>query len=550
MGVRPLLRCSRVVLVLLTVGCHLPEQERPALAPTEYTPGLLAPRSEVIARAAAPSVPEPALAPATPPPLPGANASTPSSTIPPPVATKFPPLMPIRETEPPIALPANLPPVTEPPGALPVRSAPGLLTLPASGAQPKSVSPGEFLPPIPVLPDSPLPAPAKPKPAPRTSDPPVTRPAPSELPKIIVAPPAPSETTGPIELSGNPVTFDVLSKLVDGNICPGCGGGVGFGGCETCGGPQCRAGGKRCEPFPAHTAAGRVIGLIYTSVCCPDPCYQPRWEPLADAAFFSDAVRPRTSTRFRWDYADHYIYPDRGEYLFARGDGKGRGPKAFGGLKGIPFTDYHDLVLVTEIGMGAAGVQIAMPYRSVNSTPFGQDGAGFSDMTITAKTMLLDTELALFGFQMRTYIPIGNVGKGVGTGHVSLEPGLNFGLRCTPSTYLQAQVVEWIPIGGDKDYQGAHLRWATSINQVLWRPVKEVQCIGMFETTGISWQDGLYTDQRAGTQKLAKRTSAAIGPGFRLFFCDTFDMGVGWQHPITGKYLARDFYRFEVRYRY
>ena len=61
--------------------------------------------------------------------------------------------------------------------------------------------------------------------------------------------------------------------------------------------------------------------------------------------------------------------------------------------------------------------------RSVNGTPFGQDGAGFSDMSITAKTMLLDSELFLFGFQMRTYIPIGQTGKGLGTGHVSLEPG-------------------------------------------------------------------------------------------------------------------------------
>ena len=315
-------------------------------------------------------------------------------------------------------------------------------------------------------------------------------------------------------------------------------------------GPQCRPGGKRCEPYPAHTAAGRVIGLIYSSVCCTDPCYQPRWEPLADASFFADAVRPKTSTRFRWDYASHFAYPDRGEYFFARADGKGRGPKAFGALKAIPYADYNDLILVTEVGMGNAGVQIAVPYRSVNSTPFGADGAGFSDLTITAKTLLLDSELALFGFQMRTYVPVGQTGKGLGTGHVSLEPGLNFGLRASSETYLQVQVVEWIPLGGDKDYQGAHLRWAASINHILWRPIRDVQLIGTLETTGISFQDGLFTDPALGPTHLAKRTSAAVGGGLRLFFCDTFDIGVGWQHGMTGKYLIRDQVRFETRYRY
>ena len=69
-------------------------------------------------------------------------------------------------------------------------------------------------------------------------------------------------------------------------------------------------------------------------------------------------------------------------------------------VKSIPYVDYHELNLITEIGN--AGVQIAMPYRAVNSSPFGPDGAGFADMSITAKTMLLDSELALFGFQMRT----------------------------------------------------------------------------------------------------------------------------------------------------
>jgi hypothetical protein len=498
MALRSLTRGVPGALLFLIAGCHLPREVGPtqSLTPLQ-TPSWLAntlrpPSVEVtVAQTAAPPpVPSPSLAPAVPLPLPTAKAATaltsttppaPTNTkedakasaapIPPPdnldqqwvaagmlraVGSGTPKLRPpvlIREQEPPIALPKDLPSITEPPGTLYTRPASGLAEPPTA-----RVSPGEFLPPIPVLPDAPLPSPVKPKslvpppPAPRTSDTPPAISAPATLPPLATAPSMPD--TGPIELNGNPVPYDSLSKLVDGNICSNCGNALGIGGCPTCGGcgdPPCRAGGCRAEPFPAHTAAGRLIGLIYSCVCCPDPCYQPKWEPLADAAFFVDAVRPKTSTRFRWDYGAHVTFPDRGEIFFARGDGKGRGPKANAPLLGIPHVDYHELMLITEAATGAAGVQIAVPYRSVNSTPFGQDGAGFADMNITAKTMLFDSELFLFGFQMRTYIPIGQTAKGLGTGHVSLEPGLNFGLRLAPKTYLQSQVLEWIPLGGDKD---------------------------------------------------------------------------------------------------
>jgi hypothetical protein len=608
MGFRSPTRALRVaLLLLLTAGCHLPRSAESAQSQAPSTPSWLAntlraPTVEV-ARAAAPPVPPASKAPAVPPPLPAAKAADAlTSTSPPPIKNEakptaavtpppddlgnqwvaagtlravgspalHPPVL-FREQEtPPPALPkAGLPPVTEPPGSPPAR--------PASAAAPvdpppsaRGVPPGEFLPPIPALPDQPLPQPVKPKslvppptrpsdtppppPAPAPLGPPVALPPPNPLPPMNLPPQLPGP--GPIEIDGSPVPFESLSKMVDGNTCSNCGSGLtpgGFAGCESCGacGPaQCRAGGKRCEPFPAHGPFGRVIGLIYSSICCPDPCYQPRWEPLADAAFFVDAVRPKTATKVRWDYGTHFQYPDRGEYFFARGDGNGRGPKANPPLLGIPYVDYHELMLITEVATGAAGVQIAVPYRSVNATPYGQDGAGFSDLQITAKTLLLDSELFLFGFQMRTYIPIGQTGKGLGTGHTSLEPALNFGLRLAPKTYLQSQVLEWIPLGGDKDYSGAHLRWAMSVNHIWWQPVKDVRLIGTLETTGISFQDGLYTDPALGTLPLARKTIAHIGGGLRLFFCDTLDVGLGWQHGITGFYTVRDLTRFEIRYRY
>ena len=380
---------------------------------------------------------------------------------------------------------------------------------------------------------------------------------PAELPPLSHAAPVyPASDAfvpvGPIVVGEQALTFGSLSKLVDGQ-----GGGTGAAGCATCGGDcppgrPCPAGGRRCEPFPeSHNPVKRFVGLLYQNICCPDPCYQPRWEPIADSAFFIDAARPTNNTRFRWDYGSHLTYPDRGEFFWARADGNGRGPSPTDSrVLAVPYIDYHELSVVSEIATGKASVAISVPYRTVNTTPFGKDAAGFADMTVTAKSLLVDSELFLVALQTRTYVPTGNVGKGLGVGHVSIEPGLLFGLRLTPDTYMQGQVLEWIPIAGDADYAAAHLRWGASVNHILWRPVKDVQLIGTAELNGISFQDGLFTDPVKGPQKLSGLNALSFGSGLRLFFCDTFDMGLAGNFGITGKYLVREQLRFEMRFRY
>lgn len=429
------------------------------------------------------------------------------------------PLLPVSTPEPPIRLPDPVPPPPAAPNRLP------LTDLPAAPKSPPAVAPHATLP---AIPD----------------------------PKAVAAPLAVPVRPGPIEVGGRPLTYDALATLVDGGSCgaPALGS---PGTCESCGGGcgpgQCRAGSgpNKCEPFPAKTAAGRFVKLVYECMCCPDPCYQPRWEPIADAAFFVDAPRPVTQTRVRWDYAHHLPFPDRGEYFCARADGNGRGPRANAPALTTPYLDYHDISIQAEAAAGPASITIVTPYRSINPTPYAESAAGFGDMQITAKNILYDCELFIFSFQMRTYIPTGNVGKGLGVGHTSLEPGLIAGLRVSPDTYLVAQVAEWIPLGGDTDYQGAHLRYNFSVNHVLWRPVKDVQLIGTLEFNGISWQDGAFTDAVDGPlQKLSGQTVAGIGAGARLFFCDRIDVGVGGMFGVTGKYWAREQMRFEFRYRF
>lgn len=484
------------------------------------------------------TAPAPAELVKAPPPKPltarPAPPALPETVSPPPAVTSSPVFLtepPVRPTEPRV-LPTVLPPVA-----------------------PAAPSANPAAPPAPVVvPPNPLPAPRSVPAAPAILVPLPGGAAPTPTPPA--APPAALPTTpavpgtpGPIDVGGTPLTFDALSRLVDGGNRPG-------GGCSTCGGScaggQCAAGKKPCEPFHAHTAAGRFVQLAYETICCPDPCYQPRWEPITAAAFFTDAPRPVTQTRFRWDYGSRLTYPDRGEFFWARADGSGKGPKPNAPARGVPAVDYHELYLDQEIatGGGLGSVTISAPYRSVNPGQFANSAAGFGDLQITAKSLLFDRELFLFAFQMRTTVPIGQFGKGLGGGHTALEPSVIAGLRVGPQTYALAQLGEWIPLGGDKDYMGAALRYNLALNHVLWRPVRDVQFIGTWELTGMAFQDGQFTDPVLGPQKLSGQTTLNMGLGGRLFFCDTFDLGAGWNHALTGKALVEDQLRVEFRYRY
>ena len=206
-------------------------------------------------------------------------------------------------------------------------------------------------------------------------------------------------------------------------------------------------------------------------LCCPDPCYQPRWIPEANAAFFTDYARPRTVTRLRWDHAPDLVFPDRSEFFWAHDDGKGLGPQpphAFPksgskhpfhpGLmtvqyKGERAVKYDQLYMYQEAATARASFFIEYSYRS-NYPLLTQHFAGFSDLYLGTKALLLDCELIQLTFQFKTYLPTGNATKGLGTGHVSLEPSLLTSVRLASETYFQGQLSEWIPIGGDPTYAG------------------------------------------------------------------------------------------------
>src|SRR5262249_14413474 len=88
-----------------------------------------------------------------------------------------------------------------------------------------------------------------------------------------------------------------------------------------------------------------------------------------------------------------------------------------------------------------------LPVRFVH--PIGKTRrAGFSDMSTGFKYAFLYQENQVATFQFRTYIPTGDSVIWLGNNHVSLEPALLYFWGITDRLSLEAELKDWIPVGG------------------------------------------------------------------------------------------------------
>jgi hypothetical protein len=194
---------------------------------------------------------------------------------------------------------------------------------------------------------------------------------------------------------------------------------------------------------------------------------------------------------------------------------------------------------------------VELPYEFVS--PDNYHGAsGFADMTIGTKSMLLDCELMQFSFGFKTFIPTGNFTKGLGTGHVSLEPSLMASVKLAPETYIQTQLAYRFPLGGDGPYEGPVLHYHMSLNQVLWHCGHDIQLIGVAELNGYEFLGGEYTSDTGVplSVKGAVGDVVSIGPGIRLVMCDKIDFGIGSAFNFTSGSVGDEWLRLEFRWRF
>jgi hypothetical protein len=322
-------------------------------------------------------------------------------------------------------------------------------------------------------------------------------------------------------------------------------------GCGTpcCG--NCYAGRRKCCPCEAETVVGRFLCGIYECICCNDPCYEPTWIPVANSAFFVDSARPVSQSVVRWDRGVLMSFPDRAAYFMPRADGMGTGPAPAKPFFAETNLNYDELILHSEAATGLFAFFTEFSYRSIQTQEL-PSASGFGDMAIGTKSVLFDCELLTVTFQFKSFFPIGNFNKGLGAGHVSLEPSALFALRCSPDTYIQGQISEWIPIGGlDPGYAGSILHTHLSVNHILCKPIIDVQFIGALEFSAWAFQTGAYSDAVNGPyQKAGGDTYLSLGPSFRLVVCNKLDFGLGVAFSLTNANWYDTLYRTEARFRF
>jgi hypothetical protein len=403
-------------------------------------------------------------------------------------------------------------------------------------------------------------------------------PAPSSPP----APAAPASSSfaapagGALANTNTDATSSAMAP-VDGSVEPT--------GCATCGGfhsaidgpmihqqtfgcadGSCIPGRKPCYPpaNPCDTVVGEFLSNLYQCLCCPDPCYQPRWEPAANASFFVDYARPRTVTRFRFDRLIDMTSPTRSEFFMKRTNpnfpvtltGPRGGRRTF---QSDPSLNMSQLYFYQEAATERASVFFEIPYRQINPL-WSPTQAGFADLNFGTKALLFDCELLQVTFQFRTYMPSGNAGAGLGTGHVTLDPSILTALKLGPETYFQSQFGNFSPLGGTPNVAGGVFYWLMSLNHTLCHLTPDSPLIATLEMDGWSFENGGYyaPSYPAGMKGINGRQPGLLGqsgvsyfnmgPGLRASICNKVDFGGAITWATTGNHWADPWFRVEMRF--
>lgn len=355
-----------------------------------------------------------------------------------------------------------------------------------------------------------------------------------DAPPVPALPPVGGEGTPPVVVDST----GPLATLTAAPGCASCGAGCASGD-PGCGEGGCYPGVESCDAWCGRGPFGRLYAAYHNALCCPDPCYVPKWKYAANAAFFVDHARPTTMTRLRWDHGENLVDPDRAEYFWAQ-------QAVSGARRPETRVDYDELHLYQEAGADKFSMFIDLPYRTMRGRVNGGSG-GIGDLRIGTKSLLLDSELVQTTFQFVTTIPTAGPGSGVGTGHVSLDPSVLNTVKLREGTYWQSQIGYWFGVGNSN---GSLVHYHNSINQVLWQPSADTMLMGTLEGVGYTFTSGSVTLANGAVVRANDTTYYSVGPGVRWCMCGRLDFGFGMQFAVTDRHFAQQLYRTEFRFRF
>lgn len=250
--------------------------------------------------------------------------------------------------------------------------------------------------------------------------------------------------------------------------------------------------------------------------------------------FEIDPAVPANMNRIRFKSMIGYKLPDRSEYLWSKIGG--RGPKQTESQ-----LDIHQITIYSEKGSDKASAFFEIPITMLD--PFNNSNtAGPGDMVIGAKSVMLQDENWVITSLMRTYTPLGTPRRGLGRGHLSLEPGVAVQWRWGRRTYMFGNMKFHFPIAANFDFGGEVLITGIGFTRVLLTdpvspPVGRSWALVMTSETIItSFLDGLMTLPN-GTVVDAEGSVAVQNLGLRYIWTKRFSTGFSMGVPISSTEL-------------
>lgn len=180
-------------------------------------------------------------------------------------------------------------------------------------------------------------------------------------------------------------------------------------------------------------------------------------ERVQFAPFEMDVTQPSNYWLIRVDAASGLQSPDRGAYFWSR--------PTSGAQNSV---NYQDLRFINETGSDSFSVMTEIPVRAVQYNTTGGGDGGIGDMKVATKVRFINGKHWQLTQISRMYINTGNLTKGLGAGHLSIEPGLLARYQVNPDTYLHGEAKLWFPMGANPMVAGQVLRYGVGVSHVLY----------------------------------------------------------------------------------
>ena len=176
-----------------------------------------------------------------------------------------------------------------------------------------------------------------------------------------------------------------------------------------------------------------------------------------------------------------------------------------------------------ENGGDAFSLATDIPIRLLNPDVNGNNG-GIGDIQLVQKTRLMDGSRWQMTQILRTIFNSGNARKGLGTGHVSMEPGLFCRYKWSELTYMHSEACSAFPSAAIR-CTPARVTWGIGLSHVWY----ETDTVAFIPTLEFVTSGFLTASSPAGRRPPVDVPGDDIfnlGPGFRMVRDTGGDLGV------------------------